>query len=78
MFVPITKSSCTFLSPQDGKSSVMTMTATISSVDIPDMDCSPAAIEELIKEVRLPCTSNNLLKHNPSLSRSSMCTKGLC
>ncbi|XP_037311328.2 interferon regulatory factor 8 [Pungitius pungitius] len=35
---------------KNGKSSIMTMAATISSADIPDMDCSPAEIEELIKE----------------------------
>ncbi|KAI4829723.1 hypothetical protein KUCAC02_001396 [Chaenocephalus aceratus] len=35
---------------KNGKSSVMTMAGTTSSGDITDMDCSPAAIEELIKE----------------------------
>ncbi|XP_071394720.1 interferon regulatory factor 8 [Centroberyx affinis] len=33
-----------------GKSTAMAMVATTSSGDIPDMDCSPAEIEELIKE----------------------------
>ncbi|KAF3686365.1 Interferon regulatory factor 8 [Channa argus] len=33
-----------------GKSSVMALAATCSSGDITDMDCSPAEIEELIKE----------------------------
>lgn len=32
----------------------MTMAATTSSGDITDMDCSPAELDELIKEVRLP------------------------
>ncbi|XP_029284498.1 interferon regulatory factor 8 [Cottoperca gobio] len=35
---------------KNGKSSVMSMAATTSSGDIIDMDCSPAEIEELIKE----------------------------
>uniref|UniRef100_A0A671UZQ5 Interferon regulatory factor 8 n=1 Tax=Sparus aurata TaxID=8175 RepID=A0A671UZQ5_SPAAU len=35
---------------KNGKSSVMAMAATTSSGDITDMDCSPAELEELIKE----------------------------
>uniref|UniRef100_A0A671UZQ7 Interferon regulatory factor 8 n=1 Tax=Sparus aurata TaxID=8175 RepID=A0A671UZQ7_SPAAU len=41
---------------KNGKSSVMAMAATTSSGDITDMDCSPAELEELIKEVRLSVT----------------------
>lgn len=35
----------------DGKSSVMAMAASSACGDITDMDCSPAELEELIKEV---------------------------
>ncbi|TMS12954.1 Interferon regulatory factor 8 [Larimichthys crocea] len=35
---------------KNGKSSVMPMAVTTSSGDITDMDCSPAELEELIKE----------------------------
>lgn len=48
-----------FLSSTDGKSSGMAMTATTSSGDTADMDCSPAEIEEFIKEVRLIPISNH-------------------
>lgn len=48
--VSIKKAPCL---PLDGKSTVMAMAATASCGDI-DMDCSPAELEELIKEVRWP------------------------
>lgn len=54
MFLPWTESQFLLLPPLDGKSSVMPMAVTTSSGDITDMDCSPAELEELIKEVSLP------------------------
>lgn len=44
----------------DGKSSGMTMAASSACGDITDMDCSPAELEELIKEVWLPLTLNHI------------------
>lgn len=52
---PLNEPSCPHL-PSDGKSAVMAMAATASGGNIAEMDCdcSPAELEELIKEVRRP------------------------
>lgn len=47
-----------YFPPTDGKSPVMPMTAATSSNDLRDMDCSPAEIEEFMKEVRQHLTLN--------------------
>ncbi len=50
----------------------MAMAATTSSGEMTDMDCSPAELEEFIKEVRLLLTLNHRLNHISHLSFSPL------
>lgn len=63
----------------DGKSSSMAMAASNACGDITDMDCSPAELEELIKEVWLPLTLNHITNRVsfPSLCLSVLCQRSL-